>query len=289
MVGPVLQALVSRLASGGDAPQEDGDEAHIATHHHSLEDAFASMPTPDIQYIELDSSMCFEQTMSDGSENNNFEPLDDFQLPPPLLGLDTDAGAGLSLMVDDDGSGAVVSSEFRAPRAAATLREEVARFWSLNLPLVADSVEASSQAPTDLPLVADSVEASSQAPTDEDLEEEKASAGQELCESSRAASHADEDLSAVAPRHSQPSCASKPEAPLPTPYGCTVRVGRRRVAVRRARQVGMATKRDSGCGVSSHASRSRRRRQPPGNSRAIPEPRSHCPMWLGAKSYRAAC
>jgi hypothetical protein len=272
MVGPVLQALVSRLASGGDAPQEDGDEAHIATHHHSLEDALASMPTPDIQCIELDSSMCFEQNMLDGRENNNFEPLDDFQLPPPVLGLDTDGGAGLCLTVDGDGSGAVVTSELRAPRAAATLREEVTRFWSLNLPLVADSVEASSQAPTD-----------------EDLEEEKASAGQELCESSRTASHADEELSAAALRHSQPSCARKPAAPLPTPYGCTVRVGRRRVAVRRARQVGMATKRDVGCGASSHASRSRRRRQPPGNSRAIPEPRSHCPMWLGAKSYRAAC
>jgi len=269
MVGPVLQALVSRLVSGDNAPQEDGDGARIATHHHSLEDALASMPTPDIQCIELDSSMCFEQNMLDGSENNNSEPPDDFQLPPPVLGLDADGGAGLCLTADDGGSGVVVTSELRVPRAAATIREEVTRFWSLNLPLVADSVEASSQAPTD-----------------EDLEEEKA--GQELCESSRAASHADEDLSAAAPQHSQPSCA-KPAAPLPTPYGCTVRVGRRRVAVRRARQMGMATKRDVGCGASSHASRSRRRRQPPGNCRAIPEPRSHCPMWLGAKSYRAVC
>ena len=246
MVGPVLQALVCHLASGDQASQEDGIETRIATHHHSLEDALASMPTPDIQCIELDSSMCFEHTMLDGSENC-FEPLDDFQLPPPAVGLDTDGVAGLYLAADHGGSGAVVRSEHRAPRAAATVLEEVARFWSLNQPLVPDSVEGSSQAPTE-----------------EDAEEEKASAGQELRESSQAASHAAEEFSAAAPRHSPSSCARKPAAPLPMPYGCTVRVGRRRVAVRRARQAGMAAKRDVGCGGPSHAGRSRRRRQPHG-------------------------
>jgi len=247
MVGPVLQALVCRLASGDQASQEDGRETRIAMHHHSLEDALASMPTPDIQCIELDSSMCFERTMLDGGDDNNFEPLDDFQLPPPAVGLDAEGVAGMYLIADNSGSGAAVTSEFRAPRAAATVLEEVSRFWSLNLPLVPDSVESSSQSPTE-----------------EDVEEEKAMAGQELCESSQAASHADQEQSAAAPRHSPPSCARKPAAPLPMPYGCTVRVGRRRVAVRRARQVGMAAKRDVGCGGSSHAGRSRRRRQPQG-------------------------
>jgi len=244
MVGPVLQALVCRLASGDEASQEDGREARIATHHHSLEDAFASMPTPDIQCIELDPSICFEQSMLDGSENNNLEPLDDFHLPPPAVGLDAVGVAGLYLTADNSGSGAIITSGLRAPRAAATVLEEVTRFWNLK--------------------VLDSVEGSSHAPTEVDADEEKASAGQELCESSQAASYADQELPAAAPWHSPPSCARKPAAPLPMPYGCTVRVGRRRVAVRRTRQVGTAAKRDMGCGGPSHAGRSRRRRQPQG-------------------------
>lgn len=247
MVGPVLQALVSRLASGDQASQEEGCEVRIATHHHSLEDALASMPTPDIQCIELDPSVCFEQTMLDGSENIILEPLDDFQLPPPAVGLDTVGVAGLYLTADNSGNGASITSEIRVPRTAATVPEEITRFWSLNLHLVPDSVEGSSQAPTEA-----------------DAEEEKASAGQELCESSQAASLADQEMSAAAPGHSSPSCVRKAVAPLPMPYGCTVRVGRRRVAVRRARQVGTTAKRDIGCGGPSHVGRSRRRCQPAG-------------------------
>jgi len=247
MVGPVLQALVCRLASGDQAPEEDESEVRVATHHHSLEDALASMPTPDIQCIELDPSVCFEQAMLDGSENINIEPLDDFQLPPPLVGLDSIGVAGLYLTAEPGRSGATVSSGLRAPRAAAAALEEATRFWSLNLPLVSDSVEGSSQAPTE-----------------EDVEEEKASAIQECCESSQAASYAEQELSASAPGHSPRSCARKAVGPMPMPCGCTVRVGRRRVAVRRAKQVGMAAKRDMGCGGSSHVGRSRRRRQPHG-------------------------
>lgn len=244
MVGPVLQALVCRLASGDQASEEDEWEVRVATHHHSLEDALASMPTPDIQCIELDPSVCFEQAMLDGSENIIIEPLDDFQLPPPLVGLDTVGVAGLYVTAEPGRSGATISSEFRA-RAAAAVPEEATRFWSLNLPLVSDSVEGSSQAPTE-----------------EDVEEDKASARQECCESSQAASYAEQELPAAAPRHSPRSCARKAVGPMPMPCGCTVRVGRRRVAVRRAKQVGMASKRDMGCGGSSHVGRSRRRRQP---------------------------
>jgi len=125
--------------------------------------------------------------------------------------------------------------------------EEAARFWNLNLPAVPDSVESSSQAPTD-----------------DDIEEEKTGVAEEFSEGSRAVSHADQEMSAGAPRHSSPSSARKPAVQLPMPYGCTMRVGRRRVAVRRARQVGTAAKRDVGCGGPSHAGRSRRRRQPQG-------------------------
>ena len=184
------------------------------------------MPTPDIQCIELGCSVCFEQNMADSYENNTFEALDDFQLPPPAMSLDIDS-AGLYLTSDNSRTGAFVSSEIRAPRAAAVL-EETARFWSLNLPPVPDSVESSSQAPTD-----------------EDIEEEKAGVAREFSEGSRAVSHADQEMSAAAPRHSSPSCARKPAAQLPMPYRCTLRVGRRRVAVRRARQVGTAAKRGS--------------------------------------------
>jgi len=276
MLGPVLQTLVGRLASAsGENPfQEEGHEAGITTHPHSVQDALASMPTPDIQCIELDASMCFEQTSVDGSENSNLEPLDDFQLPPPAVCLDTDGAAGWpSFASQNNGGGATVASQNNgAPRVAAAAMEEVARFWSLGPPLVPDSVEGSSQAPTECwslgpPLVPDSVEGSSQAPTEWDIEEEKATAGQELCESNRAVSCADQEKSAEAlghSGHSPTSCARKPAAPLPMPYGCTVRVGRRRVAVRRARHSGMAAKRDTGCGGRSHASRSRNRRQPQG-------------------------
>jgi len=237
MFGPVLQALVSRLASGESARQEDGHEAH------SLEDALTSMPTPDIQCIELGSCMFFGEDMMDGDENSSFELLDDFQLPPPALSLDIEDVA-LYLAANNRETGAIVSSDVRAPRAVA-VPEEVAHFWSSNLPLVPDSVEGSSQ-----PL------------TTEDIEEEKAAVVQEFSEGSQAASYADQKVSSAASWHSSPSCARKPAAQLPVPFGQTVRVGRRRVAVRRARQVGTATKRDIGCGGPPHAGRSRRRCQP---------------------------
>lgn len=276
MVGPVMQALLCRLGSLENAvANRDHSSRGAIVHDSTLDDALASMPTPDISYFALNFLAplvaCANGVEGNINEQSSNVDLDDgFELPPPAIALDDDSvhSFGLSLNIADGLGGQSDRTDLRAWGLSAA---EAAHHLGA-LQLVPDSTENSSHSATEEPAdgssqaaTEEAAEGFSQAATEEEVDDEPE--GPEV-HAAIQNMNLGKDQQAISPSCPQ-RFATKLAAPsLPLPCGTTVRVGRRRVAARRPRQAGLVGRREvaASCGLPSHTNSGRRRRQTPGTT-----------------------
>lgn len=279
MVGPVMQALLCRLGSLENAVSDrDSSSREALVHDSTLDDAIASMPTPDISYFALNflaplvaCTNGVEGNINVGDEQSGNVDLEDgFELPPPALALEDDFvyGLGFPFIIADGLGGQSDRTTIRAWGLSAT---EAAHHLAA-LQLVPDSTENSSHGATEeaadgssQAATEETVEGSSQAATEEEVEDEPE--GLEVHAAIQNMNLGKDQLT-ISPPCSQRFVTKLAAASLPLPCGTTVRVGRRRVAARRPRQAGLVGRREvaASCGLPSHTNTGRRRRQTPGTT-----------------------
>mmetsp|Transcript_109225 Transcript_109225/g.319723 ORF Transcript_109225/g.319723 Transcript_109225/m.319723 type:complete len:247 (-) Transcript_109225:56-796(-) len=240
MVGPVTQALQRTDAASADEVAADGIVASEDVAGLSHSDAVQPVPVQDYRTLHLPT---YAEHGNDSDRNSNLgeefdigDIDDDFALPPPAMALEDELfeGAHVSMFRSpDDGPASAFDEDRGGDTIQLSAAAMAAHLQSLQLP--SDSVSGTRCPSPELATLA------TEATEETDYQFETLELPPPTC---------------CAQRHRSASGAF-------LPCGAAVRVGRRRVAARPPRQMGLAARRTAapGCGLPLRGSASHGRHQ----------------------------